>query len=302
MAGRSLAFNQDLKSIRVREPSVIPRYVFRFLQASSADVLRHGTKAGVTVQSIFSGYLETLPLPIPPLAEQERIVRLLDEADALRRLRAQADQRTAQLIPALFHEMFGDPAANPMGWPQEKLGCLVSIEATLVDPRDERFADLPHIGPDRVERGTGKLLGCQSARQDQQISAKFLFDDRDVLYSKIRPNLRKAALAAGLGLCSADMYPIRPGPRMKRAFLWAFLLSHYFTDRAIELSARANMPKLNRTQLASITAPVPPIVLQDAFEARVTGILELESGQAVNRHRLEAGFRTMLHHAFTGDL
>ena len=51
-------------------------------------------------------------MPVPPLAEQERIVKLLDEADELRKLRAQADRRTADLIPALFHEMFGDRRIN----------------------------------------------------------------------------------------------------------------------------------------------------------------------------------------------
>jgi type I restriction enzyme S subunit len=48
----------------------------------------------------------SLSVPVPPLAEQERIVKLLDEANELRRLRTQADSRTAAFIPALFHTMF----------------------------------------------------------------------------------------------------------------------------------------------------------------------------------------------------
>ena len=38
-----------------------------------------------------------IEVPLPPLAEQERIVRILDEAEAVRRLRAQADQQTSIL-------------------------------------------------------------------------------------------------------------------------------------------------------------------------------------------------------------
>ena len=49
---------------------------------------------------------------LPPLPEQQRIVRILDAADELRRLRDQAERRTADLIPAIFHEMFGDPATR----------------------------------------------------------------------------------------------------------------------------------------------------------------------------------------------
>ena len=41
-----------------------------------------------------------IPMPLPPLVEQERIVKLLDEADELRKLRAQADRRTAFIPPS----------------------------------------------------------------------------------------------------------------------------------------------------------------------------------------------------------
>ncbi|MGC9261892.1 MAG: restriction endonuclease subunit S, partial [Phycisphaerae bacterium] len=66
-------------------------------------------------------------VPVPPLAEQERIVKLLDEADGLRQLRAQADRRTAALIPAVFHEMFGDPITNRQNLPMKELGSLCKI-------------------------------------------------------------------------------------------------------------------------------------------------------------------------------
>ena len=62
---------------------------------------------------------------MPPLAEQERIVKLLDEADALRKLRAQADRRTAEFIPALFHQMFGDPVVNSRKWKRQLFSDLL---------------------------------------------------------------------------------------------------------------------------------------------------------------------------------
>ena len=65
--------------------------------------------AGANLPRVNEDSLLGIPVPLPPLTEQERLVRILDEADALRKLRAQADQRTATLIPALFHEIFGDP-------------------------------------------------------------------------------------------------------------------------------------------------------------------------------------------------
>jgi len=43
-------------------------------------------------------------------------VEILDQADRLRKLRAEADKKAERILPALFIKMFGDPATNPMGW------------------------------------------------------------------------------------------------------------------------------------------------------------------------------------------
>jgi type I restriction enzyme S subunit len=53
-------------------------------------------------------------------------VKVLDEADELRKLRAQADRRTAALIPALFHDIFGDTDENPKGLPVLPFGELLA--------------------------------------------------------------------------------------------------------------------------------------------------------------------------------
>ncbi|MFO1210339.1 MAG: restriction endonuclease subunit S [Amaricoccus sp.] len=53
-------------------------------------------------------FLEELPIPLPPLAEQKRIAAILDQADALRRLRRRALDRLNTLGQAIFQEMFGE--------------------------------------------------------------------------------------------------------------------------------------------------------------------------------------------------
>ena len=285
------------------KPAILAKWIFAFIRQPSFRARAEESFTGTGGQQRVPGeFLKRFPIPVPPLLEQARIVKLLDEADALRKLRAEASKCAAALIPALFDEMFGQMDAKHCQWPREKFENLITIEAAMVDPREEEYLDLPHIGADRIESKSGKLLESKSAREDGLISSKFLFDERDVLYSKIRPNLRKAAIPNGIGLCSADMYPIRPGPKILREFLWTFLLSDFFTDRAVELSARTNMPKLNRVQLNSIECAVPPLPLQQAFATRVAAICALETAQAASRARLEELFQSMLHKAFRGEL
>lgn len=135
------------------------------------------------------------------------------------------------------------------------------------------------------------------------ISGKFLFDDRYILYSKIRPYLRKAALACRRGLCSADVYPMRPGnTRMTREFLCGVLLSETFSKYAESVSARANIPEINRMELLAFRLNLPPLSLQHQFAARVTEVQALEAQQAASRQLLDHLFQSMLHRAFRGEL
>ncbi len=83
-------------------------------------------------------------------------------------------------------------------------------------------------------------------------STKYLFSPGDVLYSKLRPYLRKVALVDFRGLCSADMYPIEADHDvLDPTFLKFLLLSDFFSAYANDESRRARMPKLNRQQLLS---------------------------------------------------
>jgi type I restriction enzyme S subunit len=64
--------------------------------------------AGATVKNLNSEIVREVTIPLPPLEEQRRIAGILDQADALRRLRTRALDRLNTLGQAIFHEMFGD--------------------------------------------------------------------------------------------------------------------------------------------------------------------------------------------------
>ena len=63
-------------------------------------------------------FFASLQIPLPPLAEQKRIARILDAADALRAKRREALAQLDALLQSTFLTLFGDPVTNPMGWEQ----------------------------------------------------------------------------------------------------------------------------------------------------------------------------------------
>lgn len=148
------------------------------------------------------------------------------------------------------------PAAQ--AWSEVGILDLVTIASGQVDPRLAAFRTLPLIAPDHIESGSGRLLSVETAAEQGAISGKYLVQPGDVIYSKIRPNLRKAHLARFRALCSADMYPLRPKSGVSPEFILSTLLSETFTAFAVSTSMRSGIPKINRAELAEYQLLAPP--------------------------------------------
>ncbi len=128
------------------------------------------------------------------------------------------------------------------------------------------------VAPDHIESETGRLIAKRSAADQGAISGKYLFKPGDVVYSKIRPYLRKAFLADFDGLCSADMYPLSPRGETDSRFVLATLLGHAFSAFADSASARSGIPKINRDELAEFGVATPPPVEQRAIAAALSDV------------------------------
>ena len=109
----------------------------------------------------------------------------------------------------------------------------------------------------------------KTARELGQISGKYAFDAKAILYSKIRPNLNKAALPNFAGICSADMYPmwVSDPTKTDRSFIYYVLTSERFVADATSRSFRTGMPKINRPDLETIEFPLPPLSEQRKIAA-----------------------------------
>ena len=143
------------------------------------------------------------------------------------------------------------------------------ISEGQVDPEDDRFSDLILVAPNHIESLTGQITHRETSADQGAISGKYLCKKGDVLYSKIRPALRKVALAEEECLCSADMYPLRPSEKLIPKYLQYLLLSEDFSAWAELESARVAMPKINRETLSAIRIPVPPLDEQESIVSEI---------------------------------
>jgi|SRR5579864_1161951 len=151
-----------------------------------------------------------------------------------------------------------------------RLGDVAHIASSLVDPREQPYRAMLHVGGANIESRTGKLIDLKTAAEEDLQSGKYVFDQSMILYSKIRPYLVKVAFPGFSGLCSADIYPLSvDSAHLDAEYLFYLLQSHEFTDYAIRGSNRAGMPKVNREHLFAYQAGLPDLNEQQRVVARV---------------------------------
>ena len=148
--GHQGAISSGIRKVEVLDKRILTLGWLRYsLNSPDVQVTIKQHTRGVTILHASSA-LPHISIPLPPLTEQERVVNLLDEADALRKLRTQAGDRTTFLIPAIFHEMFGD---------QHELPTATVAELAEQRPQSPRaLLEIPGIGLAKAERYGVALL------------------------------------------------------------------------------------------------------------------------------------------------
>jgi len=183
----------------------------------------------------------------------------------------------------------------------------VAINDRQVDPRLTEFAQLPHISGENMEGITCRLLPYRTAEEDGVKSSNYLFAPGVILYSKIRPYLRKAVFVDFRGVCSADIYPVKIiSEELEPRFVMWSLVAGPFTEYANTLSGRTRMPKLNRKQFFAFEMAYPDKTEQqriveylDGLAGQVTALTQLQSETAAE---LDALLPSILDRAFKGEL
>ena len=221
---------------------------------------------------------------VPQIPEEGTAADLLESIRAEREALIKAGKiKKAKPLPKITEDEI--PFEIPETWEWVRFFSVVNIATNLVNP--ESYPDYMHIAPDNIEKSTGVLLECHSVRQDNVVSANHLFYKGQIIYSKIRPLLRKAVIAPFDGLCSADMYPLNTS--INREFLLRYILSDAFNIQvATVMSSRVKMPKINQEELSNILLPLPPLAEQKRIVAKLEELMPLIDAYEKEEEKLSA--------------
>ena len=287
----------SIMKIRLK-PNVYNIEYFNLLLKSRLEAHNKSANGSGVKMAISATELGKDLFPIPPMDEQQKISRIFFMVEHLMLLRKQQLAKMDELVKARFVEMFGDFKSNSKGWSIVKFDEFAQIDGNMTTDY-KKYADYPHIGIDSIEKGTGTLKGYRTVKEDGVVSGKYIFTPQHIIYSKIRPNLNKVALPDFEGLCSADAYPILPNPKnCNRIFLALAMRSDYFLDYILQFSARTNLPKVNRKEIAGFSMPLPPLSLQNDFATFVERVDQQKQTVQQSLEKLELMKKALMQEYF----
>lgn len=287
---------------------VLPEWLFYFVrQPTFRNEAKRNFTGTAGQQRVPTTFLSSAAIPVPPLSEQRRIVDLLSRAEGIVHLRREGEKKAAELIPALFLDMFGDPATNPKGWPTASIGDLFEVKGGKRLPKGAPYAEKPtafryirgtDIWPDQIN--TQNLVYLRP--EDQATIKRYVVAKDDVVITIAG----KIGVAAPVGddLVGVNLTEnaamIRPhGTKSTNAAFLSSMLNSGFVQRQIEtLTGRVTIGKLALERIRLLKILLPALGPQAEYVQRVEQIRAIQSQQSSATAKAQATFDALLARVF----
>jgi type I restriction enzyme S subunit len=303
IAGEQCCIGRGLAAIRAR--ASVTQDFLRYFFRHAEPILAHQGQ-GSTFTAIGRAEIAALTLRLPSLEEQHRLVDLLSRAEGIVRLRREAKRKTAELVPALFLDMFGDPASNPNGWPVVPFADVIGF--TRYGPRFPNREYSETLKGGRVLRTTDiKSDGTISADEapilpmtDEEIG-KYALNPNTIVVTRTGATIGKVALyehSEEPAVAGAYLIEVRLGERVLPQYILNLLMSQYGQQRLTSGARAVAQPNLNVPTISAIPVPIPPSDLQRQFASKVEAVRAIASQQAAALATAQATFDALLHQSF----
>lgn len=298
-----VATNQGFNNL-IAGPAIYNRYLAYALQYFTPDISR--LAGSTTFKEVSRSSLRGFKIPVPPLAEQHRIVELLDETDRLRQLRRQADAKAARILPALFLHMFGAPDQ----WKEaEPLGHLVLIKS----------GGTPSKSVAEFWRGTIPWVSPKDMKRDEIEDAEDHVSELAIAQTAVQMVPVESVLIVVRGMILARDVPVaitrRPvtinqdmkalvltDKRLDALYLFAALKVQAARLLAEVTTAAHGTKKLETPRLASLPVRIPAPAELQAFSSAYRQLLAVDRMRSAASPRIDSLFSLLLQRAFSGQL
>ena len=301
MLGRQMATSQGFANW-ICGKELAPHFL-KYLFLSEINAL-HRFSIGATIQTIYYPDLKAFHVCIPPLAEQQRIVGLLDEAfEGLATAKANAE-KNLQNARALFESHLQSVfTQRGPGWEEKTLGDVCDATQGVQLPKSEQSpTNLP---------GYRRYLYISDFESDKNLKyvrdehPKKLVTPDDIIVA----NTGSAGkIFRGIdGILSNNLFKVSfDASTVDRDFIFFFVTSGLFREYQQSIMRGTANPHMGHVNFKSTPICIPSIEVQKIVVEQIHEFAEETQRLARLYERkqaaLEALKKSLLHQAFTGEL
>ena len=278
------------------------RYLAHYLKSFEFVSWATSRTDGAKMPRVKMDELRSHLIPLPSLPEQKQIATLLGKADSIRRKRSDALILADEFLSSVFLDRFGDPVANPNGWPKITLGNLGTLDRgkSRHRPRDE-----PSLyGGSHPFIQTGDVANCDGIVRDytQTYSDLGLSQSRKwpagTLAITIAANIGKTGIL-GFDACFPDsVVGFTAKPPISVEFIQFWLAQ--IQNRLEETAPQSAQKNINLEILRDLPVPIPTHDLMKQFTSLVRRTREAKLRQQHLLAESELLFGSIQQRAFNG--
>jgi type I restriction enzyme, S subunit len=270
---------------------------------------------GTAQPNLSAKSLSLFEIPLPPLAEQKRIVAILDEAfEGIGVAVANAEKNLAnarELFDNFLNSVF---TQKGKGWIEKPLGEIGGDVYTgpfgsLLHKSDYILGGVPLVNPAHIV--DGKIVPDEEKTVDASAIAllkNYLLSKGDVVIGR-RGEIGRCAVVTAIEegwLCGTGCFYIRVFKRTNPYFLTHLLRSKRYRESLEALSSGATMLNLSNTSLSELSICLPNLEEQNSIVAKVETLSSrIEDLESIYRQKLDnlADLKqAVLQKAFAGEL
>ena len=292
-------------------PLVLSDWVFQYVRLREFVTELDQLATGSSYPAVTDKQVKSRQLPVPPLPQQHRIVRALQERmeaieSAKRAAEAQLDAANAmsaaylrQLFPAEGEEL-------PEGWEWVRLGDVCSQDRKAVSPSDPLVKEIPYLSMGDVESGSGRITTRygELVRRDIRSTA-FAFTKEHVIFGKLNPHLHKFVAPPFSGRCTTEFVPLSP-KGVSRDFLCLLIRRPETVEWSVAGATGSTLPRVRMDHLLRMPVPLPPDVerirLVASYSDRLEHVDQMTRFANAQLETSEAMTEAYLRSAFDGNL
>lgn len=268
--------NQGFKNVVCSE-QLLNEFVYWYL-LNKTDYL-NSLGRGATFKEISKKATEQIPIPVPPLSEQQRIVNELDLLSSIIDKKKAQLKEYDQLAQSIFFDMFGDPVENEKGWEVKSMGELALVKTgpfgSMLHKQDYISNGTPLVNPIHM-KDFHIIADMDFTISDEKAEEldKYILQKGDVIFAR-RGDIGRCAVVTEKEngyLCGTGSLFVRFVVEVVSTFIMYIIRSSSFTNELVSNAKGATMLNLNSSIIEDLRLPLPPLPLQQSFASKIEAI------------------------------